>query len=174
MRDKILYMYVFYIKVKRFRPGRKYFFDNIIISHLESISYRLAIDELLVPVAAEVGNHGFVDAVGPCSNIEAAAPVQVGEDGADLVKVVVVHEVVVTEMETLQNRIRLVSPDGVCNQAIVAVWLGLPQHFSVGNAVVTAMEEKGFSTSVRVYVDHLPCLLEVLLHGVESGLVQYL
>ena len=91
-------MYVFYIKVKRFRPGRKYFFDNIIISHLESISYRLAIDELLVPVAADVGNHGFVDAVGPCSNIEAAPPVQVGEDGADLVKVVVVHEVVVTEM----------------------------------------------------------------------------
>ena len=77
-------------------------------------------------------------------------------------------------MKTFHDGISLVSPDGLGNHPVVAVYFGLPQHPSLGNTVVSTVEEKTFSASVCVMVHHLPGLIEALLHCIKLGLVYHL
>ena len=85
---------------------------------------------------------------------------------------VVVKFAVVSEMETLQNGINFISPDGVSHQLVVAVWFHLPEHLPPGHAVVAAVQKEGFGTPVEIKIfginNDLTTLLSVvhILHNV--------
>lgn len=99
-------------------------------------------------------------------------------------------------MKGLDNGDYSVSPDGVRHERVEAVGLQLPQHLLARHRIVAAVQQDGLSASiiekakrimslkkcsrifawyftvpVSVAVDQVRSLSQVLLHGVQAGLM---
>jgi hypothetical protein len=104
---------------------------------------------LLRSVTAKVRYHHFIHAILSTLQEPLAGLVQVVDDGPDFEVAITIQQRVVSEVETLEHLVHLISPDGTRDEDVLAVRLHLPQHFPFWNTVIAAMQKHGLCAPAK-------------------------